>query len=61
MDKKSGYLVKVQDKEDLYIKTNNVLNLPYEQKVEMGKLARKHMEDNFDKNDVVNETIKQVI
>lgn len=29
-------------------------------KVEMGKLARKHMEDNFDKNDVVNETISAI-
>jgi len=32
----------VQDKEDLYIKMKEFINLPYEQKVEMGKLARKH-------------------
>ena len=60
VDKKSGYLVKVQDKEDLYLKMKEFINLPYEQKVEMGKLARKHMEDNFDKNDVVNETISAI-
>lgn len=60
VDKKSGYLVKVQDKEDLYLKMKEFINLPYEQKVEMGKLARKHMEDNFDKNDVVNETISVI-
>lgn len=60
VDKKSGYLVKVQDKENLYIKMKEFINLPYEQKVEMGKMARKHMEDNFDKNDVVNETISVI-
>ena len=42
------------------IKMKEFINLPYEQKVEMGKLARKHMVDNFDKSDVVNETISVI-
>lgn len=61
VDGKSGYLANVQDKEDLYFKMKKFIELPYDEKVKMGKAARKHMEKNFDKNDVVDETIKVVI
>ena len=58
IDGKSGYLANVCDKEDLYLKMKKFIELPYDEKVEMGKVARKHMEDNFDKKAVVAETIK---
>lgn len=61
VDGKSGYLASVRDKEDLYFKMKKFIELPYDEKVKMGKAARKHMEENFDKNDVVDETIKVVI
>ena len=61
VDGKSGYLVNVQDKEDLYLKIKKFIELPYDEKVNMGKIARKHMEENFDKNDVVDKTIKVVV
>lgn len=61
VDGKSGYLVNVQDKEDLYLKIKKFIELPYDKKVNMGKIARKHMEENFDKNDVVDKTIKVVV
>lgn len=60
IDGKSGLLAKVQDKEDLYLKIKEFIELPYKEKIKMSKCARKHMEDNFDKNGVVNETIKVV-
>lgn len=60
IDGKSGLLANVQDKEDLYFKIKDFIELPYEKKVEMGKFARKHMEDNFDKNNVVDETIRVI-
>lgn len=61
VDGKSGYLAKVEDKEDLYRKIKKFIELPYDKKVSMGKSARKHMEDSFDKNKVVAETMKIVI
>lgn len=57
VDRKSGYLANVQDKVDLYDKIKMFIELPYNKKREMGNVARKHMEANFDKNDVVNKTI----
>lgn len=60
IDGKSGYLAKVQDREDLYEKLKQFIELPYEQRVDMGITARKHMEDNFDKYAVVNETISVI-
>lgn len=60
VDGESGYLAKVQDKNDLYYNMKKFIELPYSEKVKMGKVARKHMEDNFDKNDVVAMTINAI-
>ena len=61
VDGKSGLLAKVQNKDDLYLKIKEFIELPYEEKVCMGMAARKHMEENFDKNAVVDETIREII
>lgn len=57
IDKKSGFLVEIQNKEDLYQKIKQFVELPYDEKAEMGKIARKHMERNFDKYAVVGKTL----
>lgn len=57
---KNGFLCNVKDGEDLYLKLKQFIELPYEQKKEMGRYARKFVEKNFDKKDVVNKTIKEI-
>lgn len=59
-DGKNGYLCNVKDGEDLYCKIKQFIELPYEKRKEMGRYARKFVEMNFDKNDVVNKTIKEI-
>ena len=50
----------MKDSEDLYEKLKEFASLTYEDKVEMGKVGRKHMEDVFDKNKVVRETVEVI-
>lgn len=57
-DGKNGYLCNVKDGEDLYCKIKQFIELPYEKRKEMGRYARKFVEMNFDKNDVVDKTVK---
>lgn len=59
-DGKNGFLCKVKDGEDLYCKIKQFIELPYEKRREMGRYARKFVEKNFDKNDVVDKTIKEI-
>ena len=59
-DGKNGYLCNVKDGEDLYCKIKQFIELPYEKRREMGCYARKFVEMNFDKNDVVDKTIKEI-
>ena len=59
-DGKNGYLCNVKDGEDLYCKIKQFIELAYEKRREMGKYARKFVEINFDKNDVVDKTIKEI-
>lgn len=54
----NGYLVKVQDKQDLYIQIKKFIELDYDEKCQMSFNSRKHMENIFDKKKVVNNTIK---
>ena len=49
----NGYLCKVKDADDLTEKVERFINLPYEQKVEMGIAARKKVEREFDRQIVV--------
>lgn len=57
----NGYLVKVQDKQDLYIQIKKFIELNYDEKHQMSFNSRKHMENTFDKKKVVNETIKYLL
>lgn len=59
-DGKNGFLCNVKDGEDLYCKIKQFIELPYEKRREMGRYARRFVEMNFDKNDVVDKTIKEI-
>lgn len=49
----NGYLVNPRDAEDLTAKVDKFINLPYEQKIAMGKSARRKMECEFDRQIVI--------
>lgn len=59
-DDSTGFLVNVQDKEDLICKMEQFISLPYEQKQEMGKKARQHVEAVFDRRKVVDAYMKEI-
>ena len=52
-DGKTGYLVDAKNSEALIKGVERFLDLPYKQKVAMGKMARKKVEREFDRNIVV--------
>lgn len=54
----SGFLCEKEDKENLYICLKKFVNLPYEDKKNMGIESRKHMKNKFDKRQIVDKTIK---
>jgi galacturonosyltransferase len=54
----TGYLTEVKDKESLYNTIERFINLPYEEKKQMGIKGRKRMKLLFDKNIVVSLTLK---
>lgn len=54
----NGYLCEVKNKEDLYLKIKQFIELDYEDKKKMGTESRKHMEHMFDKQNVVDETLR---
>lgn len=60
VDKKSGYLVKVHSRDDLYDKMKNFLEISDERRKEMGRYSNKHIRENFNKRDVVENTVKQL-
>lgn len=57
---KNGLLFEVKNGEDLYHKLKMFIGIPYSRKKEMGEYARKYVEKNFDKNDVVDKTIREI-
>lgn len=59
-DGKNGFLCNVKDGEDLYCKIKRFIELPYEKRRDMGNYARKFVEMNFDKNDVVDKTVNEI-
>lgn len=61
IDGVSGYTFKKADVDDLYEKVVQFVNLPKEEKIEMGQAGRKHMEDVFDKKKVVSDTIEALM
>lgn len=54
----SGFLCEKQHSADLVSKLENFLQLSLQEKQSMGLTGRQHIEQHFDKNDVVNKTIK---
>ncbi len=56
----SGFLCEPKNAQSLYEQMKKFIELPYETKEEMGRQARKHMEEVFDKNKVVSETVKEL-
>ena len=56
----NGYLCKVKDTQDLTDKVEQFINLPYEQKVQMGLAARKKVEREFDRNLVTNAYLNEI-
>ena len=56
----NGYVVKQRDAVDLIAKIKQFLALPYEKKREMGLLARKKVEHEFDRQIVVNAYLKEI-
>lgn len=56
-DKVTGYLTVVKNPDDLYEKMKDMLHLTFSQREEMGKQGRSKMEREFDKKQVVKETI----
>lgn len=60
IDRVSGFLCGVKDANDLYEKMKQFIALSHDEKEQMGKASRKHMEDVFDKKKVVAETVKHI-
>lgn len=56
----SGLLTKVRDADDLYRKMKQFLKMSREEQEQMGKNARRRMEQEFDKNAVVEKTVKEI-
>lgn len=59
-DEATGYLVNVKDSDDLYDKMKQFVLLSAEEKSKMGKNARTKMENEFDKKQVVKNTIDKI-
>ena len=60
IDGVTGYIVKQKDSKDLIDKMVRFINLPYEEKKQMGIAGRKKMEQEFDRQVIVNAYMKEV-
>ncbi len=60
-DQISGLLVNVKDANDLYLKMKEFVSYDFMKKQEMGRNARKIMENKFDKKEVVQITIQAIL
>lgn len=60
IDGETGYLVKPKNADDLYDKLKRFIELPYDEKVQMGTASHKHIAEAFDKKKVVENTIKEL-
>lgn len=59
-DNTTGFLVNVRDSKDLSEKIEKFILLPYEQKEQMGKEARKKVEIEFDRQIVINSYLNEI-
>lgn len=58
IDGRSGYLCKAKDVDTLYDKMSLIMEKSRKEIEEMGRCARKHVEEQFDKNRVVEKTVE---
>jgi len=58
---KSGLYCEARDADSLYSMMKKIMILPREERAEMGRVGRKHMESTFDKRAVVRDTIHWLI
>lgn len=56
----NGLLAKVKDADDLFLKVEEFLSLPWNKKKEMGLAARAKVEHEFDRNIVVNKYLNEI-
>ena len=56
----TGYLIKPKNAEDLIQKVEMFIKLPYEKKKEMGIAARKKVEQEFDREIVIDAYLKEI-
>lgn len=61
LDGQSGLLCKVRDAQDLYMKMQEFVELSYQSKRNMGLISHSYVTDNFNKDDVVEATIKMIL
>ena len=57
---KNGYTFNVENEKDLYEKIIDFINLPYIEKKNMGLYSRKKVENEFDREIVINEYLEQI-
>ena len=56
----TGFIVKPQDMESLKIAVEKFINMPYEEKVNMGLAGRRKVEKEFDRNIVIDKYLKEI-
>ena len=56
----SGFLCEPKDTQSLYVSMKRFIQLDKTERIKMGKEARKHIENNFDKRIIVKETIEKI-
>lgn len=56
----SGFACDARDKESLLVAMEKMLNLSNDERAEMGRNGRKFVEDNFDRNIVINAYIEEI-
>lgn len=61
IDGKSGYLCEPKNVESLYEAMKRMLHTSREERIQMGLVGRKRMEDVFDKKKVVEKTVEEVM
>lgn len=60
IDGKTGFICQPRDGESLYNAIVKFIELPYNQKVQMGREANKFVTDNFNRNTVIDIYIKEI-
>ena len=56
----NGWTCRVKDSEALYEKMRDFVEMDFDEKVKMGREGRRYMEDIFDKDKVVKETVEEM-